>query len=706
MASSSQNPRYQDRLARQRGAGTHKVSNAGIEFNFDLPGLALPLGAAPVQTQPQPPQQQTVQERTKSGFSGLEPSAAAAEKRPAGSLPGPESFGSLVAEPPTRRTSPRTNTSESTIPDVNRPTLAGAPRPTNAVPTPAVASVTPEPRGKRRRQPSPDKFLDTPDRREIQQSRQSRLGNGVRDRLAEKRRGAGTHKVVDPGFVIEGIEELAEQARKRLKVTPPPPPPEPQLQTERGSPAEADTEAHKEMAPPGDEMEVEIEPEPVPEAAPEDDPSVNDIGPAATAEEGPEEDEEEEVQLPARRPPRASKKPSPRPPVSEESNAVNTSMQRPRRQKSQGKKPPSPKVTAEEEREAEEAERAALLQAQAEAEAKALRKREARAKTEALAKRRAKAKADALAAAEAEKQAREKARAKAKGKERAATVRPQPEPGPNTESELEEAEETDVESRAVEEEDYQATPPALPQPKKKRKPAAQEQVQDGDESAGDDAAPRRGRRREPGIEVRVWRYARGDQPLPPGWNRKGVNFIDITYSLFMEVIDRHFGTLQRTAEKAAIENFKEELGAKMMIYTEAIENYLNIQTRARQANRRKQQLLQEILEVDKQRRAVAVKQDEVRYNHDTASKKNDRRQRAASAFEDIAGVVELGEARRQIQSPDDADTLDGWEALLNKIQTTVTGGGDDGSGILSQLIEFNLILERTTKALREHNKAI
>ncbi|KAF8541670.1 hypothetical protein BDD12DRAFT_490113 [Trichophaea hybrida] len=517
-----------------------------------------------------------------------------------------------------------------------------------------------------------------------------------------------THKVVDPGFVIKGIEELAEQARKRLKVTPPPLP-EPQPHIERGSPAEADTEANEEITPPGDEMEVENEPEPVPEAAPEDDPSVNNIGPAATAEEeeeqNPEEgEEEEEVQLPVRRPPRASKKQSPRPPVSEESNTVNTPTQRPRRQKSQGKKPPCPKVTVEEEREAEEAERAALLQAQAEAEA--LREREARAKTEVLAKRRARAKADALAAAaEAEKQARKKARAKAKGKGRAATVQPQPGPGPNAESELGEAEETDVESHAVEE-DYQETLPALPRPKKKRKPAVQEEARDDDESAGDDAAPRRGRRREPGIEVRVWRYAKGDQPLPPGWNRKGVNFIDIAYSLFMEVIDRHFGTLQRTTEKAAIENFKEELSAKMMIYTEAIENYLNIQTRARQANRRKQQLLQEILEVDKQRRAVAVKQDEVRYNHDTASKKNDRRQRAASTFEDIAGVVELGEARRQIQSPDDADTLDGLEALLNKIQTTVTGGGDDGSGILSQLIEFNLILERTTKALRERNKAI
>jgi hypothetical protein len=364
-----------------------------------------------------------------------------------------------------------------------------------------------------------------------------------------------THRVADPGFVIVGIDGLAEQAGKRQKVTPPPEPePEPEPELERGpGPTEADTWVHDEVVLPSNEMEVEIEPEPAPEPAPEDESLVNDVG---SAEEDLEDNskEEEEVQ-PVRKPPRVSKKPSSQPPVSE-GDTVITAIKRPLRQKSQGKKPPSPKVTVEEEREAEEAERVALLRAQQE--------REAWAKTEALAKRRAKAKADALAAVEAEKQTRVKARAKAKGRGRVVTARPQPEPDPDTGLESE-AEELDDEPRAIEEEDYQETPPPPPQHKKKRKPAGQEQAQDDDEAAGDDAAPRR-RRREPGIEVRVWRYDKGDQPLPPGSNRKGVNHIDIAYSLFVELIDNHFGTLQRTTEKTAIENFKEELCAKMMVY--------------------------------------------------------------------------------------------------------------------------------------------
>ena len=62
-----------------------------------------------------------------------------------------------------------------------------------------------------------------------------------------------------------------------------------------------------------------------------------------------------------------------------------------------------------------------------------------------------------------------------------------------------------------------------------------------------------------------------------------------------------------------------------MIQTEAVEGYISIQRRTRQAKKYQHQLQQELLEVDRQRRAVAVKMDEVRYNHEAASKKTEVR---------------------------------------------------------------------------------
>ena len=46
---------------------------------------------------------------------------------------------------------------------------------------------------------------------------------------------------------------------------------------------------------------------------------------------------------------------------------------------------------------------------------------------------------------------------------------------------------------------------------------------------------------------------------------------------------------------------------------------------------------------------------------------------------------------------------EGLEALLAMVVPVVTGGDEDGSGILSQVVGFNRLLERTTKVLKEYN---
>jgi hypothetical protein len=47
----------------------------------------------------------------------------------------------------------------------------------------------------------------------------------------------------------------------------------------------------------------------------------------------------------------------------------------------------------------------------------------------------------------------------------------------------------------------------------------------------------------------------------------------------------------------------------------------------------------------------------------------------------------------------------GLEALLDKMQQAVTGGGEDGSGLLARVVEFNRTLEKATEALKEFNRA-
>jgi hypothetical protein len=42
--------------------------------------------------------------------------------------------------------------------------------------------------------------------------------------------------------------------------------------------------------------------------------------------------------------------------------------------------------------------------------------------------------------------------------------------------------------------------------------------------------------------------------------------------------------------------------------------------------------------------------------------------------------------------------------MLHKVLPYVAGGGADGAGVLSKVVEFNRFMERLMEALREENK--
>ncbi|KAA8894872.1 hypothetical protein FN846DRAFT_372183 [Sphaerosporella brunnea] len=450
---------------------------------------------------------------------------------------------------------------------------------------------------------------------------------------------------------------------------------------------------------PGPELEPEaelvpeaiVEPEPEPIGEPMELDEAPEEGPIAIGEE-------------ARRSPRT---PEPRLP----DVGPKTPPERPKR-RSLGKKPLSPKIPIEEELEAEEAEREALRQGQLEAKAEAAREAEARRKARekeraksreerALAENKARAEAEAVAEAKA-KAAR--ARARARAKEDAV-------PEPESEAEEEEGEEDAefVVEEVVEDEfegEEEAEEEAAPPPSKKRRPPVQKEARRAQADHAEEGDTARKSRRKGGIPVIVHRLAKSsDAPLPPKSNRKGPNPADIIFTLFSQLIDAAYEKLQTNTEKVAVENFKEELASRLRQLTDTIENLINLQARVRQENKRKLQLQKEILEVRRQRNLVAAQMDDVRHQHDVASKQNDILHRAGATFEEISNIVEQGNAKSAGMPDDHDDTLFGLEAMIHKVLPLVTGGGSDGSGILSKVVEFNRDLERITEALREHNKA-
>ena len=384
-----------------------------------------------------------------------------------------------------------------------------------------------------------------------QQARLRKLGSvdALEERLAERRRGAAARKVADKGFTFEGIKQLVEPVKKR-RVSPPKAPDGMRVgEGEAGKVNESrmDTNPHTnedamdldlendagrdrphleqvgerekrheykhgndEGVEVGDEAEVEeAKPtfrKPIPDPADGVPETELDEEEEEKEEEEEEAEEEEEEQYEA--PPVTIS--SPEQPLVPELPEPEPAETPPRRtSQPKVKKLPPPKVTAEEEREAQEAERADLLQAEEER-MEATRTRKLK---EAKALARTNARAEASAAKAAADQARkDKARARVQGRTRPPPVEPEPEQVGG-----EDDDDDDVEVEAV-----ARRPPT--HPKNKRRPAAplpgdeEEADEDVEDEAGDEEETEKGAaKRGSGIPITVYRLtkSKGGMALRP-----------------------------------------------------------------------------------------------------------------------------------------------------------------------------------------------
>ena len=143
--------------------------------------------------------------------------------------------------------------------------------------------------------------------------------------------------------------------------------------------------------------------------------------------------------------------------------------------------------------------------------------------------------------------------------------------------------------------------------------------------------------------VVVHRLAKGDAgtKLPAGSQRSGVNPVDVVSQVATELIDKFYQRLKSGAEKKAVESFKEELSlrflelvnpflryanlglANITKQTDALEHSITLTDRVRKAQRRKNQLMAELLAIKRERTQVAVQMDDVRRDHEIASKNSE-----------------------------------------------------------------------------------
>lgn len=109
--------------------------------------------------------------------------------------------------------------------------------------------------------------------------------------------------------------------------------------------------------------------------------------------------------------------------------------------------------------------------------------------------------------------------------------------------------------------------------------------------------------------------------LPPVSNRGGVNPVDVINQVAGEILDKYWEKYAKSnLEKKTIAAFKEEFSCRLLEVTDELERCISLTMRVKQAQRRKAQLVAELLETKRQRGAVAVKMDDVRKAHDMAVK--------------------------------------------------------------------------------------
>ncbi|KYK57308.1 hypothetical protein DCS_04316 [Drechmeria coniospora] len=243
---------------------------------------------------------------------------------------------------------------------------------------------------------------------------------------------------------------------------------------------------------------------------------------------------------------------------------------------------------------------------------------------------------------------------------------------------------------------------------------------DGADDGADDGTDNDGG----GIEITVQRFVNnkrrdGDddvdplQCVIPFANRSGETVVDVFAQVCNEVIDvtlKQFQQLLARADDAAkkkeyrikiraVEAYREELRSRLLLHAIHLNHWYSLRKQAREAQKEKLALRQEILRLRGEREQVALRMDAVRIKHEADDKELTFRLNTSTLMQEIELAVDQGQAAPELATAErkraDIANLD---LLAAQVADQASSASSTG-GLLRRVQEFNGLLERAAAAL-------
>jgi len=176
------------------------------------------------------------------------------------------------------------------------------------------------------------------------------------------------------------------------------------------------------------------------------------------------------------------------------------------------------------------------------------------------------------------------------------------------------------------------------------------------------------------------------------------NVIDVLAQICREILTNMIdGIVEASAssskttsknKRTAVEAFGKDLDDELFTMSEALENRINLEARARKSKREKAALQAEYIEIRKEREQIALKCDMVRRRHWECEEHTRQRWSLSETARRVEQEIERSEAME----------VEGFEFLLQSVTDSVSSATGHG-GVLGKIKSFNAQLENMAQLL-------
>jgi hypothetical protein len=284
------------------------------------------------------------------------------------------------------------------------------------------------------------------------------------------------------------------------------------------------------------------------------------------------------------------------------------------------------------------------------------------------------------------------------------------------ESEEEEDQENASDSSVNE---YEPTP-RVRSKKRRRSASKEDRGSANDEGSEDDPANYPPRPRPNTIPVTTQRLAHvralqhvhfadsEERELEPFPKKLGVNAVDVLAQICSELVAKTVKDLDAKADKEhgsrkkeewefkgrIVSMFGEELAGGLFKLTEALDHNQALATRVKQAERDRKRIREELVDVKRERDAVALRMDAVREDHERATREAEEE----GVLEGLVRGIEMAVQRARALGVEENAEMVGLDARVYEVMGNLSSV-EGGKGILDRVKEFNGGLERVVGVL-------